>query len=63
MVLDMAEEMMRKIPEKVEQEDDEVTTSRPGAIRPKLTDIVSIATGTYFKTHKARSAKREKGKY
>ena len=50
LVVDMAQDMLSKIPAQLELEE-EMVTSRPNQHpRPSLADIASIASGAYFKT-------------
>ena len=60
MVLDLAQYIQRTLPEKAELEEEE-TNTRSAQKRPTLSDIVSIGTGSYFKTQR-KSAQREKGR-
>ena len=65
-VLDMAQEMMRSIPEEVDIEEAESPSARPGqAFVPTLNDMVNIAQGAINKVQgskKSSSSKRKRGK-
>ena len=66
-VLDMAQDMMRRIPEEVEVEEDPDSqqSSRPGqGLRPTLVDMVNLAQGAFNKVQgqkKDSSAKKKRG--
>ena len=64
-VLDMAQEMMRSIPEEIQIEEEESQSARPGkTFVPTLNDMANIAQGALNKVQGSRSGsavKRKKG--
>ena len=64
-VLDMAQEMLRTIPEEVQIEEEEAQSARPGqTFVPTLNDMANIAQGAINKVQgskKGSAVKRKKG--